>query len=567
MATKVIMPKQGLQMTEGTITKWLVEEGGTCEENQPLFEMETDKLSITMDAPAGGTLLKIIHGNFDVVPITKIIAVIGEPGENISDILKEAAAESAASAAQTKETADISAEKMDYDVAVIGGGPGGYVAAIRCAQYGLKTILAEKQELGGTCLNRGCIPTKALLHSAELYEEMNENAAMLGILAEGLHVDYKKTAAYKRKVVSQMRNGVELLVKKREISVIPSEAVMTGPHSFQADGKEYTAANIILAMGSEPARLPIPGIDRDGVVNSDGVLNLEKLPESVVIIGGGVIGIEFASLFSYYHKKVTIVEMLPRILNNLDEDAANIMKATLEKKGVEIHAGAKVLEVTADLTVVYEENGAHKEASGELVVAAVGRKPCTANAGLDAAGVNVSKAGFVEVDDHLRTNVSGIYAIGDITGKAQLAHVASAQGVTAAANIHGENKSISYSIIPSCVYSSPEIASVGLTEEEAKAKGINVRTGSFALTGNGRSVILGQTDGFAKLVTEAGTGEILGATIVAPRATEMISEISVAMKSEAVLEDIRDTIHPHPTVSEIIMEAANDVDHMSVNKL
>ena len=578
MAEKVIMPKQGLQMTEGTIRNWIVKEGETCEEGKPLFEMETDKLTITMDAPASGKLLKIVHGEGAVVPITNTIAVIGQDGEDISAILKEAAAQTAAAngeeeaqeapaVQQEAAPAPQTSQSYDFDAVVIGAGPGGYVAAIRCAQFGLKTAIVEYREMGGTCLNRGCIPTKALLHSAEVYDEIVKDSKELGINVENATVDYTAVAKRKNRIVKTLSGGVQALVKARKITIINGKAVLTGKNSFEADGKAYTAKNIILATGSEPTRIPIPGIDKDGVMNSDGVLSSDTLPESVVIIGGGVIGIEFATLYKSLGKKVVIVEALPRILNTLEEDVSSTMNKILKKRGVEIHTGAKVTEIKDGLKVVFEENGKVGEAEGEAVVVAIGRRPLTANIGLEKAGVEVNEKGFIKVNDKMETSVPGIYAIGDITGKIQLAHVASAQGMIAAANAAGKDKKMSYDIIPSCIYSNPEIAAVGLTEADAKAKGLNVRTGSFSTAGNGRSKILGCMDGYARLVTDARTGEIYGATIVAPHATDMIAEIVTAMKAEATIEEIADAIHPHPTVSEIIMEAAHDVDKLSVHKL
>ena len=581
MAEKVIMPKQGLQMTEGTILSWIVKEGEKCEEGKPLFEMETDKLTITMDAPATGTLLKIVHGEGDEVPITHIIAVIGEPGEDISAILAEAAAEEApaeepapaaapaapATAPAPAPAAAASAGGYDFEAVVIGAGPGGYVAAIRCAQLGLKTAIVENREMGGTCLNRGCIPTKALLHSAEIYDTLVNEAEEAGVFAGDVSYDYTKVAARKDAVVKRMSGGVGALLKKRKVTILKDKAVLTGAHSFKAEGKEYTADKIILATGSEPIRIPIPGIDKEGVMNSDGVLASDKLPESVVIIGGGVIGIEFATLYASFGKKVVVVEALPRILNTLDEDVSVTMAGVLAKKGVEIHVGARVTEIKDGLTVVFDENGKTSEAKGDVVVVAIGRGPVTRDLGFEAAGVKMTDRGFVEVNDKMETSVPNIYAIGDITGKIQLAHVASAQGLVAAANAAGQNKKMAYNIVPSCIYTTPEIAAVGLTEAEAKEKGLNVKTGNFSTAGNGRSVILNCTEGFVKLVTEAATGEILGATIVAPHATDMIAEVAAAMKAEATVEELADTIHPHPTVSEIVMEAAHDVEHLSVHKI
>ncbi|MBR0307642.1 MAG: dihydrolipoyl dehydrogenase [Mogibacterium sp.] len=576
MAEKVIMPKQGLQMTEGTILSWLVKEGETCEEGKPLFEMETDKLTITMDAPASGTLLKIVHGEGDVVPITELIAVIGAPGEDISSILKESAGSAAAPAqAVQADAAGSSAAAAasdgsgayDFDVAVIGAGPGGYVAAIRCAQLGLKTAVIEASDMGGTCLNRGCIPTKALLHPSEIYETMAKEAAGIGVHADNLTVDYSEVYKFKEQVVKRMSGGVEKLLKGRKVTIIKGRATLTGAHSMLVDGKEYSSDKIILATGAEPARIPIPGIDGEGVLNSNGVLACDKLPEKVVIIGGGVIGIEFATLYNSFGKEVVIVEALPGIMSTMDEDASAVISDILTGKGVEIHVNAKVTEIKEGPVVVYDENGTIGEAAGDMVIVAIGRRPVTKDIGLEAAGVKVSDKGFVEVNDMLQTSVPNIYAIGDITGKVQLAHVASAQGCVAAANCAGGRKTMSYNIIPSVIYSNPEVAAVGLTEAEAKEQGKNVNTGFFSTAGNGRSVILGSTNGFVKLITEAATGEILGATIVAPHASDMIAEIATAMKAEATVEEIADTVHPHPSVSEIIMEAAHDIEKLCVHKM
>ena len=568
MATKVIMPKQGLQMTEGTILKWLVPEGGAIKEGEPLFEMETDKLTITMDSPGTGKLLKIVHGEGDTVEITKLIGVIGEDGEDISAILAEEGGAPAAPAASAAPAAPAApaASASEYDIAVIGGGPGGYVAAIRAAKLGKKVILVEKRELGGTCLNRGCIPTKALLHSAEVYHEAKSSAA-IGVKAENVTFDYAAMAQNKTKISQKLSGGIGYLLKGNKATVVNGEAKLTGKNSFVVDGKTYTADNIILAVGSEPARIPIPGIDLPGVMNSDSVLASDTCPKSVVIIGGGVIGIEFATLFSTLGVKVTVIEMLGKIMGPAtDDEASKLILQKLKKDGVEFHLNSKVVSIEAGMKVNYEEDGKACVAEGEKVVVSIGRSPLTKGIGLEELGVKFNRA-FIEVDDEMRTNIPNIFAIGDITGKIQLAHVASAQGLVAAHNAAGEHKKMSYAIVPSCIYTSPEVASVGLNEQQAKEKGLNVKIGKFNLAGNGRSMIMGETNGFSKLITDARTGEIYGAVIVAPRATDMIAEIATAMKAEATVEEISDTIHPHPTVSEIIMEAAHDVEGLCGHQL
>ncbi len=454
----------------------------------------------------------------------------------------------------------------EYDVAVIGGGPGGYICAIRCAQLGKKTVLVEKRDLGGTCLNRGCIPTKALLHTAEIYEEIQQHGDALGIKFKNLAIDFVATAKRKNEIVGKLRSGVSALVKGRKVTLVQAEASFTGKNSFVAGGEEFRAKSIVIATGSEPAGIPVPGADKPGVVNSDAVLDMLTLPESCVIIGGGVIGIEFATLFSAFGKKVTVIEMLPRILNEMDEEISGTMTGLLIKKGVEIRTNAKLLEIQDGLTCVYEQDGKRETASGQTVIMAVGRRPVTQALRLETAGV-ASERGFIPVDERMQTNTPGIYAIGDVTGKIQLAHVASAQGLVAAANACGGDRKMRYDIVPACIYSSPEIASVGLTESQVKAAGLPYKTGSFAAAGNGRSMIMNCPDGFVKIISHGQTGEILGAHMVAPRATDMIGEIAVAMKAEATVEELADTIHAHPTVSEMIMEAAHDIEGLCCHKL
>ncbi|GHV85872.1 dihydrolipoyl dehydrogenase [Spirochaetia bacterium] len=475
-----------------------------------------------------------------------------------------------------------------FDTALIGGGPVGYIAAIRCAQLGKKTALIENRDLGGTCLNRGCIPTKALLHTAELYSEIKNHGKDMGLLAEGIGFDYAALAARKDAVISRLRRGIEALVKGRKITLIRGSAAFSGPRTLRVSGTEpetalnggeitIEAANIIIASGSEPASIPVPGADLPVVLNSDAVLSLTRAPESAVIIGGGVIGIEFATLLNSLGKKVTIIEMLPQILNGMDQSICEGMTKILTRRGVEIHTAAKLLEIAqgsgtkTGAICAYEEGGAKKEASGEIVIMAVGRRPVSKTLNLAAAGIAENR-GFITVDERLATNVPGIYAIGDVTGKVQLAHVASAQGLVAAAaiaagaDVHKAPK-MDYGIIPACVYTSPEIAAVGKTETQVKEAGLPYKTGIFPAAGNGRSLIMNSTEGFVKIITHAETGEILGAHIMASRATDLIGEIALAMKAEATVEELADTIHAHPTVNEMIMEAAHDVEGLCCHKV
>ncbi|WP_286945596.1 dihydrolipoyl dehydrogenase [Acetobacterium sp. UBA5834] len=454
---------------------------------------------------------------------------------------------------------------MKYDVAVLGGGPGGYEAAIRCSQYGLKTVLIEARELGGTCLNRGCIPTKALLHGAEFYDEA-KGAQEFGVLFNNLAFDYEKLAAYKDKIVSRLRKGIEGLEKAHGVTVIKGFGVLKNANEIAVNGETVVADHIILATGSAPFLPPIPGVDNKSVMTSDEVLEMKQCPESLVIIGGGIIGIEFATLYASLGKKVTVIEMQPDILKGIDKEIVKELSQILKRKGVQIIAGAKVtgIEEAGEITVNYEKDGQLNHATGSHCIVSVGRKAQIDQIGLESVGIK-RNGGFVEVDAYLRTNIPNIYAIGDITGKIQLAHVATKQGMVAAENIIGKQQRMNYEVVPSCLYTNPEIAWIGLSEEEAIKAGKNIKIGRYGVGGNGKSSVMGHSKGLIKLVCDHATGEVYGAQIMAPRATDMIGEIAIIMECEGTIEELSDTIHPHPTVCEIILEAAHDVEGLCCN--
>lgn len=456
---------------------------------------------------------------------------------------------------------------MTYDVAILGGGPGGYEAAIRCAQYGLKTALIEARDLGGTCLNWGCIPTKTLLHSAEVYETALE-AKNHGVSTGEVSFDYGVMAANKDALVGSLRNSISILQKKYGVTVIKGFGILKDARTIAVGDTTVHANQIILATGSKPSRPPIPGIDGENVMTSDEVLAMTECPESMVIIGGGVIGMEFATLYATLGKKVTVVEMMPTILPGVDIDIVQKISLVLEQKGIEIITGAKVLSIEGGsaVTVNYSLNGIEESVTRACCVVSVGRSPMTEKIGLEENGIRMDR-GFVTVDDHMRTSVPAIYAIGDITGKIQLAHVATAQGMVAAANCAGKNETMDYRIVPSCIYTSPEIASVGMTADQAVKAGKTVKTGFFDVTSNGKAMVMGAQVGMVKLVTDAQTGEIFGVQILAPRATDMIGEVAAVMKCEGTIEELAATIHPHPTVCEAIMEAAHDVHGLCCNAL
>lgn len=443
---------------------------------------------------------------------------------------------------------------MIYDIAVIGGGPGGYVAAIKAAQSGKKTILFEMDKLGGVCLNKGCIPTKALLKSACVFHTM-QNAGFFGIRANGVSAEWAEVMARKTKVVNQLVGGIGQLVQANGIDLIPGWATLKDAHTITVDGTDYTAENIILATGSQPMLPPIEGIRETGVMTSDDLLNMQELPQSMAIIGGGVIGLEFAFLLHRFGVRVAIIEMLPDILAMADSTIIAAITKDLKKAGVSIATGAKVKRVEKG-AVVYEKDGTEARVDAERVLIATGRRPTTDTEMLDRVGISHAK-GMIPTDDCMRTNVAGIYAIGDVNGKSMLAHTASEEGIVAVEHICGHASSMDYRFIPQCVYLEPEIAWAGMTEQQARAAGYDVNIGTFPMGANGKSVIEAETTGFIKFVADKKHGEILGAHLYCAHATDMIAEIALAMRAECCIEDIAGCVHPHPTVSEAIMEAAN----------
>ena len=454
-----------------------------------------------------------------------------------------------------------------FEITVIGGGPGGYVAAIHAAQLGKKVALIEAREVGGTCLNRGCIPTKAYLHSAEVYKTVKE-ASLFGINTENTTFDFKAIHERKNKVVSTLTGGIANLLKANGVKVYNGLANFRDRYIVDISMSDGSKASLesdkyIIATGSVPAIPPIPGIKNALVVTSDEALDFEKVPESIVIVGGGVIGVEIASYLREFGSKVTIVEMLDKILPPVDDEISSLLRNIMESRGIEIKTGAKITEIT-ETGVKFEKDGATTELTAEKVLVAIGRRPNSKDLKPENAGI-LTERGFIPVDGRLETNIEGIYAIGDVTPVATLAHTASAQGMIAAENASGQVKVMDYTVVPACIYTTPEIACVGLTEKQAIETGKKIKIGRFNPAGNGKSLVMGETDGLIKIITDFENGEILGASLMCARATDMISELGLAIKLESDIEEIADLIHPHPTVSEVIMEASHDVNGMCVH--
>ena len=454
---------------------------------------------------------------------------------------------------------------MNYDIIVIGSGPGGYVAAIRAAQLGFSTAVIERESLGGICLNWGCIPTKALLKSAQVFEYLN-HAADYGITVEGGKADFPAIIKRSRGVADGMSKGIQFLMKKNKIDVIMGTATIKKGGKIDvkdADGtsKEYIAKHTILATGARSRELPTLKQDGKNIIGYREAMNLEKKPESMVVVGSGAIGIEFAYFYNALGTKVTVVEYLDRIVPVEDEDISKQMERSLKKAGITIMTSSEVtaVEKVGDLNKVTVKGAkGDKTLEAEIVLSAVGITPNIENLGLEEVGVKTEK-GHVVIDEFYKTNIDGVYAIGDIVKGQALAHVASAEGITCVEKIAGMKvESIDYNNIPGCTYASPEIASVGYTEKAAKDAGYEIKVGKFPFSASGKASAAGAKDGFVKIIYDAKYGELLGAHMIGANVTEMIAEIVVARKLETTGHEVLKAIHPHPTMSEAVMEATAD---------
>ena len=461
----------------------------------------------------------------------------------------------------------------EYQLIVIGAGPGGYEAAIRAAQLGLTTALIERRDVGGTCLNRGCIPTKAMLHSAQLYREA-ANFELFGLHTENTSFDWAKVHQRKNDVVVKLRTGIEQLIKANKIDFFNNSASILGKNDVQLDqGEVIRGENILIATGSVPARPPIPGLDLPNVVTSDELLDdphftqADSLAKEILIIGGGVIGVEFASVFSSFGCHVTIVEAMERILPTMDREISQSLNMVLKKRGVSIHTGAMVEKLEQDengLVCHFTEKGKAQAVPAQQVLVAIGRRPNTQ--GLFAEGFEVAcERGRIVTDENFRTSVDSIYAIGDVTSKIQLAHMASAQGICAVHTIAGQKPPIDLRYVPGCIYTDPEIASVGITEDEAKQQGIPVKKGKFLMTGNGRSLIDEQERGFIKVLAHQETDVILGAQLMCSRATDIVAELATAIVNGLTCAQLAGVIRPHPTFCEGVTEAVEDIHAMAIH--
>ena len=569
MAFEITMPQLGLTMEEGTVSKWLKKEGDAVKAGEAILEITTDKLTNEVVSEHDGVLLKIVAQEDEDIPVKGLLGYIGQPGEQVGGAAPAAPAAAPAAAAAPAKPAG------DKRVIVIGGGPGGYVAAIRLAQLGAKVTVIEQKHLGGTCLNVGCIPTKCLLHSAELIEDIKHQGKDIGVEVDNVTVNFPQVIAHKNAISKQLTGGIAGLFKANKVAKIDGEAKFVAPGKLsvkKADGttEEMTADAIIVATGSVNTQPPIPGLkENPNCIDSTSALSLEKLPESMVVIGGGVIGLELACAYGGFGTKITVVEALDHMLPMLDSDLTEIGVAHMKKRGIEFHLACPVQAVEAApvgaRVICKTKAGETVSFEAEKVLVAIGRKANTASLNLDAAGLK-HENGHILVNDKMETNIPGVYAIGDcVFGYAQLAHTASAMGEVAAENICGHEAHYDQSTNPTCVYMEPEAASVGLTEEQCKAQSLAYKVGKFPMSANGKALILNGGEGLVKIIAGATHGEILGVHIIGPRATDLISEGALAIRLEATVDELISTIHSHPTVTEALREAALNVEKRAIH--
>lgn len=462
----------------------------------------------------------------------------------------------------------------DYDVIVIGAGPGGYVCAIRAAQLGLKTAIVEKKWMGGVCLNVGCIPSKSLLKNADVAHTLRERAKEFGFSFDNLNLDFSVAVKRSRQVSDRLVKGVDFLMKKNKIDVYNGTAKVTARDAVQvtgSDGKvtDLKTKNMVVATGASVAVPPGWTIDGQKIVTYLEAILQEKLPKSVVIIGAGAIGVEFATVWNAYGVDVTIVEMLPGLLPLEDKEASDVLAREFKKRKINVMVGTRVQEIQATdngARLKVASDAGEKTLEAEQALVAIGFRPNGRGLGLEEVGVKLSERGAIEIDECMRTNVPGIYAIGDVTAKLMLAHVGSAQGIIAAENIAGvETVTLNYEMMPRATYCNPQVASFGMTEAQAKERGYEIKIGKFPYSANGKALGLGETTGFVKLITDAKYGEILGAVLIGPEVTELLPELTLAQMMELTPNEIARNVHAHPSLSETLMEAAHAAEGHAIN--
>jgi dihydrolipoamide dehydrogenase len=566
MATEVLMPRQGQSVESCIIIEWKVAEGDVVTTGQALCEVETDKATFEVEATADGTVLGIFYPADADVDVLKVIAVIGAPGEDIS-AMRPADAVEAAPAPKAEEPAKAAVPApapvapvatvstgAAYDIIIIGAGPGGYEMAEKAGHHGKKVLLIEKKYLGGVCLNWGCIPTKTLLNSAKHYVHAKE-APEFGVTTGEVKFDLSVAMGWKQDVIETLRGGIAGMMKKNKVEVLFGEAKLIGSRKVEVAGTVYEGDNIVIATGGSPFVPPIPGADQSHVMTSKEILSIDKMPKSLAVIGGGVIGVEFASFFSSLGVKVDIIEMLDEIIPFMDNEQAKAFRKALKGK-VDFNMGCRVTAIDGHDVKYTTKSGEEKSINADIVLMSVGRAPNLGNMGFEEAGLDFDRRG-IKADDQMRTNLPNVFAIGDVTGKSQLAHSATRMGEVALNTILGKRDRFRMNAIPWAVYSMPEIAGCGMTEDQAKAAGHKVESASLPLIMSGRFLAENgkRGPGSVKVVIDSDTRALLGVHMFGGICSEIIWGAAAMIEAELRVEDIQEIVFPHPTVGEVMRSA------------
>lgn len=565
MAVEVVLPMLGITVERGRILKWHKKPGERVLKGEILFEVETEKVVTEVESPATGILGKILVGEDVEVPLLTVVAVILQEGEELSQI----AAELPQLEPRPQEAAgsDYPFPSLDkakpWDLAVLGGGPAGYAAAIRAARKGAKVLLVEKEKVGGTCLHKGCIPTKCFLSDVSLFRRVKSSDLFYG--SSDLRLEIPKMVLRKEKVVRGLHSGLERLLKTLGVEVLKGLGEILDPNKIlvKSNGEEqvYNAQSLLIATGSRPSSLPNLKPDGQFVLYSDHLLEMGERPERLAVIGGGAVGLEWAEIMRGLGSRVTVLEMLPRLFPKADEELGWVLQKGLEKQGIQVLTSAVVEEARPqgrEVEVSYRCEGKLLRMEVDQVLLATGRAPNTEGFGLERISPEKQR-GFIKTDGGMRTSVPGIYAAGDVTGRAMLAHAAFEEADVAVKNIFGESARMEYRGMPYCIYTSPEAAWAGLSEAQARQAGYAVKVAKFSFGHNGKALALEEGEGFVKLISEQELGQLLGVFIVGPHATELLGECLLAMKIEASVEELGETLKPHPTLSEAISEAAMEL--------
>ncbi|KIL45399.1 dihydrolipoyl dehydrogenase [Jeotgalibacillus soli] len=552
MKKEIIVPKAGLTMTHATIDSWHVAEGDQVKKDQAILDLMTEKITVEVNSPDDGFIVSIQKREGETVTVGEVLAVF-ETDQKKADSDHSSITNKRPTQEMTK-----SKNKNAYDVAIIGGGPGGYVAAIRAAQLGGKVALIEKESMGGVCLNTGCIPTKTLLRASEILK-LSRNASAYGIFFDQPRIDYGNLMNYKENTIKKLQKGIIHLLKKNKVESIQGIGIVISPTQIEIQQEEnifsIEAKNIIIATGSQPIIPNISGLRDIGPMTSNEALTREELPKSIAIIGAGAIGCEFAGIYAPFGVKVTLIESADQILPEADQDVAKCLSESLKKEGVRILVSSQVThtkkENTKKILTVETDKGIEEILVDDILIA-TGRKPNIE--GLLKFEVRMEGKN-IWVDKQMRTSIPSLYAVGDVTGMEYLAHVASAQGMVAGENCMENPSAMDYRTVSRCIYTSPEIASVGLSEKQAKDQNYDFDIGKYYFESNGRALTYGETTGFVKVLREKKYGQILGVHIIGPNASELIGEAVMSIHLETTTEEFALAIHPHPTLSEAFFEA------------